>query len=110
MIVGRLIGFLLLVIAAIAFIRDALDWYDSGALELLSGDQLWLSLSPESYQSVQDWTGNNLPFLWDPIATTILWLPAFVSAGVLGALFLLATRKRKKKNRRPGSNLRQVYG
>jgi hypothetical protein len=110
MIVGRLLGFLLLIVAAIAFLRDAIDWYDSGILETLSGDQLWLSLSPESFQSVQDWASTNLSILWDPIATTILWLPAFVSAGVLGALFFLASRKKKKKNRRPGSNLRQVYG
>jgi hypothetical protein len=110
MIVGRLIGFLLLIIAAITFLRDALDWYDSGILETLSGDQLWLSLSPESYQSVQDWAGDNLSIMWSPVATSILWLPAFVSAGVLGVLFLLASRKRKKKTRRPGRNLRQVYG
>jgi hypothetical protein len=110
MIVGRLIGFLLLIIAAITFLRDAIDWYDSGILETLSGDQLWLSLSPEGYQSVQDWAGANLSILWDPVATSILWLPTFVSAGVLGALLVVVSRKRKKKSRRPGSNLRQVYG
>ena len=31
-------------------------------------------------------------------------------AGILGALFVLASRKRNKKTRKPGSNLRQVYG
>jgi hypothetical protein len=110
MLLGRLIGFVLLIIAAIAFVRDALDFYDSGILELLSGDQLWLSFAPESFQSVQDWGSNNLSVVWDPVATTILAAPAFVSAGILGALFFLGSRKRKKKPRRPGSNLRQVYG
>jgi hypothetical protein len=110
MYVGKLIGLVLLIITAITFLRDALDWYDSGVLETLSGDQLWLSLAPDSYQSVQDWAGFNLSVLWDPVATTILAAPAFVSSGVLGVLLLFVSRKRKKKNRRPGSNLRQVYG
>jgi len=108
--IGKLLGFLLLIVAAITFLRDALDWYDSGYLQTLSGDQLWLSLAPESYQSVQDWASENLSIVWDPVATTILAAPAFVSSGVLGILFLLVSRKRKKKTRRPGSNLRQVYG
>ncbi|MGH6979926.1 MAG: hypothetical protein ACREFC_01850 [Stellaceae bacterium] len=108
--VGKLLGFLLLIVAAITFLRDALDWYDSGLLETLSGDQLWLSLAPESYQSVQDWATDNLSIAWDPVATTILAAPAFVSSGVLGVLILLASRKNNKKTRRPGSNLRQVYG
>jgi hypothetical protein len=110
MIVGRLLAFLLLIIAAVTFIRDALDWYDSGILETLSGDQLWLSLAPDAYQAAQDWASDNLSFAWDPIATTVLALPAFVSSGVLGALLFLGFRKRKKKTRRPGSNLRQIYG
>ena len=45
--VGKLLGFLLLIVAAITFLRDALDWYDSGYLQTLSGDQLWLSLAPD---------------------------------------------------------------
>jgi hypothetical protein len=105
---GRLIGYILLMITAITLLRDVIDWYDSGVLETLSGDQLWLSLAPDNYQSVQDWAGFNLSVLWDPVATTILAAPAFVSSGVIGALFLIASRK--KKTRRPGSNLRQVYG
>lgn len=110
MLLGRLIGLVFLIVAAITFLRDAIDWYDSGMLHTLSGNQLWLAFGPESYQNTQDWTMANIPFLWDPVATVILWLPAFVPAGVLGLLFLLASRKRKKKTRRPGSNLRQVYG
>ncbi|HXE15724.1 MAG TPA: hypothetical protein VN632_00735 [Stellaceae bacterium] len=108
--IGKILGFLLLIVAAITFLRDALDWYDSGILQTLSGDQLWLSLAPDSYQAVQDWAVENLSVVWDPGATTILAAPAFVSSGVLGILVLLASRKKKKNTRRPGSNLRQIYG
>ena len=103
MIVGKLIGFLLLIVAAIAFVRDALDWYDSGLLETLSGDQLWLSLAPDAYQSVQYWIIDNLSYAWDPVATTILAVPAFISAGILGVLFLLASRKKRKRRAAPAA-------
>ncbi|HEX4111694.1 MAG TPA: hypothetical protein VH020_04090 [Stellaceae bacterium] len=102
MIVGRIIGCLFLVVAAIAFLRDGLNFYDTGHIALLSSDQLWSSLGPTSYESTKLYGDTSLPILWDPIITTILALPTFVVAGVLGLLFLLASRKpRPRRRRRP---------
>jgi hypothetical protein len=109
MIIARAIAFVLLLIAAIAFLRDLLNWYDSGALALLSGDQLWLSLSPAGYQSAQNWAGDHLPLFSKPIMATILALPVFLSAGVLGALLLVVSRS-KHQHRRSSRNWRGVYG
>jgi hypothetical protein len=108
MIIFRAIGFVLLLIAAIAFLRDLLNWYDSGVLALLSGDQLWLSLSPAGYQSAQNWTGDHLPVLSQPVVTTVLALPVFFAAGVL-SIFLLVMARRRHKNRRSGRNWRGAY-
>jgi hypothetical protein len=108
MIILRAIGSLLLLIAVIAFLRDLINWYDSGVLALLSGDQLWLSLSPGGYQSAQHWAGDHLPALAQPVLTTILALPVFFSAGVLGG-FLRVVARRKRNNRRSGRNWRGAY-
>jgi hypothetical protein len=108
MIIVRVIGWLLLLFAAIALLRDLLNWYDSGALSLLSGDQLWLSQSPAGYQSAQNWVGDHLPALLRPVLTTILALPVFVAAGVLAA-FLLVVSRGRHRNRRSGRNWRGVY-
>jgi hypothetical protein len=108
MIIFRVIGLLLSLIAAIAFLRDLLNWYDSGVLALLSGDQLWLSLNPAGYQSVQDWTSDHFPALSQPVVTIVLVLPVFFSAGVLG-IFLLVVARRRPKNRRSGRIWRGAY-
>jgi hypothetical protein len=104
----RAIGFFLLLIAAIAFLRDLLNGYDSGALALLSGDQLWLSLSPAGYQSAQNWVGDNLPALALPVVTTVLALPVFLAAGVLGTFLLVASRG--GRHGRSGRGWRGVHG
>ena len=108
MIIVRTIGLLLLAFAAIALLRDLLNWYDSGSLGLLTGDQLWLSLSPGGYQSARDWAGHELPVPLRPVVPTILALPVFFSAGVLGALLVAAARGRRK-DRRSGRNWRGAY-
>ncbi len=108
MIIARAIGLLLLLIATVAFVRDLLNWYDSGALALLSGDQLWLSLSPAGYQSAQNWADDHLPLFSKPVMATILALPVFLSAGVLG-VFLLVVSRSKHKSRRSGRNWRGAY-
>jgi hypothetical protein len=83
-------------------LRDGLEFADTGRIALLSSDQLWGSLGPTSFESTQNWGEVSLPILWDPVITTILWLPTFLVAGVLGALFLLLSRKpRPRRRRRP---------
>ena len=96
------IGFLLLIVAAIALVRDALDWYDSGhARTLLGRPTLVQPVSRQISSRCRTGRPTIFPVAWDPVATTILAAAAFVLAGVLGVLFLLASRKRKKKRRRP---------
>jgi hypothetical protein len=88
--------------AVIAFLRDALDWYDSGRLALLSGAQFWLALGPNSYYGTESFLTENIPTLWDPILVFLLNLPAFIVAAVLGLLFWFASRRpRAKPKSRP---------
>jgi hypothetical protein len=101
MIIGRLLGFLFLIIAAIAFLRDALAWYDSGRLMVLSGEQLWFNLAPASLDAAQTWLRDNILVLWDPVMATLLRAPAFVLPGVIGAVLVFLSRPRARRRPRP---------
>jgi hypothetical protein len=112
MIVARIIAFFFLIIAAIALGRDVIAVIDSGTLQFLTGTQVWYLIGPDGYQAAQRWGSANLSFLWSPVITTILALPAFVSTGVVGfVIFMLSRpRKRTRGGGGPRSNLHQVYG
>jgi len=109
MIILRALGSVLLVIAAVALLRDLLNWYDGGTLALLPGDQLWLSLSPGGYQSALDWAGSHLPLPLRPVMANLLALPVVLSAGVLGAFLRIAFRRRHR-DPRWGKSWRRMYG
>jgi uncharacterized protein (DUF2062 family) len=107
MLAGRILGCLFLVVAAVALLRDAMDFADTGRIALLSSDQLWSTFGPTSFESTQNWGEVSLPILWDPVITTILSLPTFLVAAVLGVLFLLVSRKprpRRRRRSRPAHN------
>jgi hypothetical protein len=111
MIVARVIAFFFLIIAAIALGRDVIALVDSGMLRFLTGTQLWYLLAPDGYQAAQRWGTANLSFFWDPIIVTILALPAFLTAGVIGFAVFMLSRPRKQKPGGGGrSNLHRVYG
>jgi len=98
--IGRLIGYLFLIVAAIALIRDGLNFYDTGQFALMSGDQIWFGLNPDGFEAAQIWGAKTLSYLWDPVVTTILALPAFVVAAAIGILMVLGSRKRQPRRRR----------
>jgi hypothetical protein len=100
MIIGRLIGFVLFVMAAIAFVRDALNWYQTGHLAFITGAEIWLAFGPDSFYGTQAYLNANAPPLWNPVLTVTLGLPAFVVALVLGFLFWIVFRRPKEQRRR----------
>lgn len=111
MLVARVIAFFFLIIAAIALGRDIIACVDSGTLQFLSGTQLWFMLAAESFEEAQRWGAANLSLLWNPVITTILALPAFLSSGVIGCAVFMLSRPRKKTPGGGGrNNLRRVYG
>lgn len=95
--IRRLIGLSLLMISVVALLSDLADWYAGDTVALLSGNDLWLILDPEGYWTVQEWAGDYVSVVWEPIATPILALPAFVTSGALGLLFLWDARRTKAK-------------
>jgi len=57
----------------------------------------WFTIHRESLNAAQAGIERHVaPFLWDPVMTTILLLPAWIVVGGLGALFYLLGYRRKK--------------
>jgi hypothetical protein len=96
MVIGRFVGYLLLILAAIVGLRDLLAWFDTGILVLLSGNQLWFTLSPANYDSVTDAMRRAMPMLWDPLSA-VLSAPAVAVSLILGLLLIWVFRRRRRR-------------
>jgi len=93
MFIGRFIGTLLLIAAAIVLLRDALAWHDSGLLAFISGQELWGDLSPDSLTRFQ----RALPaYMTDPVSVILGW-PACLIFGLPGLLLFWVFRRRRRR-------------
>lgn len=88
--VGRIIGWIMLVATVPVFATDALLWLESGHWAPLSAGEFWETLAPaakiSAHRAVQIYLD---PYLWDPTVTTVLKLPAFLVLSGFGLLLML---------------------
>ena len=97
MIVGRVIGWIALLLGAAVLVRDMLVWVDTKHWAPLALGQLWYDLNRSSLNLVQAVTQRYAhPFLWDPIIVSILLSWAFAILMVLGLLLLVVFRRRAR--------------
>jgi hypothetical protein len=95
MIVGRVIGWNVLLAGAAVLVRDALVWIDTKHWAPITLGQLWYELNRSSLNLVQAVVQRHIhPFLWDPIIVNILLSWAFAVLIILGALLLFVFRRR----------------
>jgi hypothetical protein len=100
MIVGRIIGWLLLVAAGLALAGDVFAWYHTGTWRLSAAGELWYRLDRGSLNLVQAVIQRYVAtWLWDPVIQTILQLYAFVLFAVPGLLLLWAFHSRERRRR-----------
>ena len=87
----RLTGYLFLCLAMAAIAYDGMRMIaDNGQLAFTSLYQHWLTLSPDSMESTKAAIEQINPYLWSPLLMTVLVLPAWIVATILGALIYLA--------------------
>ena len=97
MVVGRVIGWILVVAGIAILARDIFDWINSGSLVFVAAGELWFTLHDSSLNLIQAVTQRYIwPRLWDPIAVTVLLWPAFLVVGVPGLIFSWVFRRRPK--------------
>lgn len=98
MLLLRIIGVWLMLLAVVALVYDGTRILaNNGDMVFTSLGEHWFALHPASLNTAQAGIERHVaPFLWDPVITTILLLPAWVVVGGLGALFYLLGYRRKK--------------
>ncbi len=98
MMVFRLLGVWLMLLAVVALVYDGTRMLaDNGALAFTPLGEHWFSIHPQSLNAAQAGIERHVaPFLWDPVMTTILLLPAWLVVGGLGALLYLLGYRRQR--------------
>jgi len=95
MIVGRVIGWIVLLAGAAVLVRDGLVWIDTKHWAPITLGQLWYQLNRSSLNLVQAVVQRYIhPFLWDPIIVSLLLSWAFALLMILGVLLLVLFRRR----------------
>jgi hypothetical protein len=98
MLILRVLGIWLMLLAVVALVYDGTRMLaDGGTLVFTSLGEHWYAIHPQSLNATQAGIERHVaPFLWDPVMTTVLLLPAWVVVGGLGALFYLLGYRRKR--------------
>jgi len=98
MIVGRVIGWIVLLFGGAVLVRDVLVWIDTKHWAPIALGQLWYQLNRSSLNLVQAVIQRYIhPFLWDPIIVSVLLSWAFAVLMILGALLLVVFRRRNSR-------------
>ena len=95
---SRLVGILLVAVALVTAVIDGTKSIAASHLVTTPLGAHWFEFFPESLNAAQAGVQRHVaPWLWDPVIQSILLLPTWVVAGVLGALFVwLGTRRRRR--------------
>ena len=97
MVVGRLLGWIIVLCGIIVLGRDLIATWDRGSFAPIVLGQLWYDLHPASLQLLQPAIQRHIhPALWDGIIQPLLLWWAFPVLIVLGLLLLLLCRRRRR--------------
>ena len=100
MIVGRIIGWIFLLAAIAVFCWDLVAIIITGNLTFTPLGAIWAKIDSTSLQLLQAGVERHVaPWLWDQIIQPILEAPAALDFFVVGAIFALLFRRRRKKSK-----------
>ncbi len=84
----KALGFILLAVAAMFAVIDGTKSIAKEHLTLTSFGDAWKDVHPASLLSTQHTLEGLAPFLWSPLMTTLLWVPASIVIAVVAFIFL----------------------
>ena len=100
MVIVRLVGVALLLIALAVFAHEIYTWAGAGSYRLISGGELWFMFDGNSLVGFQALIEKNIaPWLWSDIVLPVLRGPAWAIPLVPAALLLLLGRSRRRITR-----------
>ena len=92
----RTLGLLFLAAAFVFVVYDGTKSIAANTLLYSKVDEIWSQMHVSSLQQLQPFIEKNAPpWLWDPVATTVLNAPASVAFGIVGAILILLGRRKK---------------
>ena len=92
----RTLGLLLLAAAFVFCIYDGTKSIAANALVYTKVSEMWTLVHPASLAQLRPAIeAYTTPWLWDPVATTVLEAPAFVAFAIVGAILMLFGRRKK---------------
>lgn len=92
----RLAGFLVMAVGFIALVIDGTRSIAGQRLIATTGAETWRAIHADSLSQVEKaLAARQLDWLWDPVILTALVVPTAVTGLVLGALLMLAGRRRE---------------
>jgi hypothetical protein len=101
MLVGRVIGWVLLLSAGSVVVLDLFLWFAYGHRPPLATGEFWHLLSPSSQAGFQRSGASRAPWLWDDVAATILLWPSELALAIPGLFLIWVCRERDGRKRRP---------
>jgi hypothetical protein len=106
MLIGRVIGYLLILAALIVLVAEVIDFVATGNWTIISTGDVWYRIDPSSLAGAQSGIEQNIAdWLWDPVIATLLRVPAWVFLGLSGMLLAAACRRphdRRSRSRHRG--------
>ena len=100
MIICRILGYLLAIIAVAAAGYEAWQSVGNGSWKIIALGELWFTLDAQSLSVSQAGIQRYVaPWLWEPVITTILLWPGWAVFGGPAVLLMWVGRKRKKRGR-----------
>ena len=98
MVIVRILGWLLIVLALGALGWEAFAAWQTGGWRMIPLGELWFKLHSNSLNASQAGIQRYVaPWLWEPVITTILLWPGWAVFGVPGVLLLWAGRKKSRR-------------
>jgi hypothetical protein len=101
MLIGRVIGWVLVLSALTVLVLDIFLWLAYGRPPPIATGELWHLLSPNSLLLAQPAIQRHVAaWLWDPVVVTVLLWPSELVLAVPGLLLAWACRVRERRGRR----------
>jgi len=100
MVLGRVIGWIILLLAIVAAGNDLWGFYDTGHYQASEIGELWQRIDRESLLAIRAPLESIAAWIWDPLSTTILGLPAGLTLAAVALLVLWAFRRKESRRRR----------
>ena len=99
MIIFRVLGYLLAIIAVAAVGYEAWQAVANDGWKIIALGQLWFTVDAQSLSVSQAGIQRYVaPWLWEPIITTILLWPGWAVFGVSASLLIWVGRKRNNRH------------